>query len=115
MEFQIDRSNEERSPVASTINQSVSNIKSDLEHGALGFRAQNLPSLVQWHITSMHNAVSAYPSSHSYFGFDIHSTFNLDTGLKAHLQLPDCGSSCKFQRSQYDRLPVAERLQSISE
>jgi hypothetical protein len=47
MEFQIDRSNEERSPVASTINQSVSNIKSDLEHGALGFRAQNLPSLVQ--------------------------------------------------------------------
>lgn len=42
MEFQIDRSNEERSPVTSTINQSVSNIKSDLEHGALGFHAQNL-------------------------------------------------------------------------
>jgi hypothetical protein len=88
MDFQIDQSNEERSPVASTIDPSPMS-KSDLQPGISRSKSS---SSVQWHITSMSNTVSGYLSSHSYFGEMYIAFFNLDTRPKIYLQLRDCGA-----------------------
>ena len=112
MEFQIDQSNEERSPVASTIDLSpISRMIC-----SVGISRAKSSSSVQWHIISMSNTVSGYPSSHSYFGKMYIAFFILDIRLKIYLQLRDCGSGRRFQRtrSRYGRSLAAGRSQSIS-